>query len=623
METQEQESYQFQYHYQQQQQQDSVAQPYDASQVQSYHQSTQAYYAAYHHHTQNHQNDFSYYYTNDYSNSYQFQHPQNLIHVPGIPIPGATQQTQLQNHQNMYQPPPASQLGYLPSGHPAFRRGGRPSRRGGRANFGARGRGRGGGRDRHGPSHSASTSAATHSTASSSVEGHAALVKPPPRMAWCELCRVDCTTPEILEQHRNGKKHKKNLKVYDELQSLNKVLVGMQNQQMPGSGPRLELAQPEKQENPENATSVGATEVNESENLPEKDSADTTETSGARVAFKRSRMRGGRGSKWMRTNEGSRRLAAPLKPKQMVPLICELCNVKCESRVVFDTHLAGKKHLSNVKRFQGHAAAFGGGVQVLYPPIPNVLPASLPLVNQGDVRALISALPLLNQQGVNDSEACRAALTQLFNQHGIQDPQTLLAQLIPLLLAQAQGPGLAPGPSGVSASKALEVQVPGPSAAPAPEALGAIKPMSLAGHQLDAPDWKNSQGEGAEFSFGAEKQSAVLADENTKHRDVTTNSGAQLMGGIRDKTRDDTLALQSSGNLFDALSKRNNTRSEQPHLTTSSEKLSVSELDISFKEDRDVDDAEAEDVQPTELDSTSKELTDEEDTEEEGEEPIE
>ena len=26
---------------------------------------------------------------------------------------------------------------------------------------------------------------------------------PPPRMAWCELCRVDCNTLEIQESHKN------------------------------------------------------------------------------------------------------------------------------------------------------------------------------------------------------------------------------------------------------------------------------------------------------------------------------------------------------------------------------------------------------------------------------------
>ncbi|GAB4861930.1 hypothetical protein Ancab_037185 [Ancistrocladus abbreviatus] len=603
METQKQQQYQYQYQYQQRL--NSISQSYDPSQVQSHDQSTQAYYAAYHHYTQAHANEYSYYYpAGDYSNSYQYHQPQNdanSVHPPGVPI---RQQTQLQNHQN--------------SAHPAFSgagsQGSKPLRRGRWVSFGDRGRGQGSGRGRHGPSHTASYSAPPQPTASSSV-------KPPPHMAWCELCRVDCTTPEILGQHKNGKKHKKNLKVQDELQNLNKVLMGMQNQQMSVSGPRLEVTEPEKLEGPENATSVVATEVNKSENLPERDSTGKSDTSGARGGFKRRGIRGGRGGKWMRTPEGSKRFAEPHQPKQVVPLICELCNVKCESKAVFDSHLAGKKHLSNVKRFQGHVAAFGGGVQLLFPTIPNAPPALLQQVNQGlhDTQAFASATP--SQQSLNDSEACRAALTQLLNQHGIQDPETLLAQLIPLLLAEVQGHGLAPGPSELSTTGALGVQMSGPSAAPASEASGAITPLPLAGQQLDVQHQQNSQGEDALLSTGAENQNALSVETDSEQQDVTTNSRAQLMGGTSHKLGDDidSLVLQSSSNFVDAQTENNNAvRSEDVLPMTVREQLLVSGLNNSTKEDIDVENVEAEEKEPTELDFTSKDAINKEDPEDEG-----
>uniref|UniRef100_A0A7N2LFP5 Uncharacterized protein n=1 Tax=Quercus lobata TaxID=97700 RepID=A0A7N2LFP5_QUELO len=107
-------------------------------------------------------------------------------------------------------------------------RGGRPSRVGGRGHFRGRGHGQGGGR--HYPPHGA---AITTATASAPVEGGAAIMPPPsasvsgqaqlpvaaqvpgapfwppPRMAWCELCRVDCNTLEIQEPHKNFAKQQK------------------------------------------------------------------------------------------------------------------------------------------------------------------------------------------------------------------------------------------------------------------------------------------------------------------------------------------------------------------------------------------------------------------------------
>ena len=46
----------------------------------------------------------------------------------------------------------------------------------------------------------------------------------------------------------------------------------------------------------------------------------------------------------MRNYKGSRRPVEPPKKKQVVPLICELCNVKCDSQIVFNSHLLRKKH---------------------------------------------------------------------------------------------------------------------------------------------------------------------------------------------------------------------------------------------------------------------------------------
>ncbi|BFG21659.1 hypothetical protein CerSpe_079330 [Prunus speciosa] len=367
--------------------------------------------------------------------------------------------------------PPIGQTPYRGGG----RRGNRPFRGGGRGHFGYhgprpdgsahpfRGRGRGQGGGRHFPQYGAASN--NLNSASVPAEGVAALMQPPsalvpgqaplpvptqvsstsfwrpPHMAWCELCRVDCNTPEILEQHKNGKRHKKYMQVYEELQKLNKVKTEQQNAQMPNIELKPELGQPvkvegfeEKQLLQENLTSEVVTDNNRNE-TDQKDTGANSEASagpgnksGDHFAargrgFKR-RMRGGRGGKYVRTNDGSRRLVEPLKPKQVIPFICELCNIKCESQVVFDSHLSGKKHLATLKRFHGHRALYGEvGLQALYPSNFNA--------------ASTSAAPTSTAPPV---------------QQGDNDPQALLAQLLmTYVLTQTQAQGSSPARAPASA----------------------------------------------------------------------------------------------------------------------------------------------------------------------------
>ncbi|KAG2669288.1 hypothetical protein I3843_14G026800 [Carya illinoinensis] len=276
---------------------------------------------------------------------------------------------------------------------------------------------------------------------------------PPPRMAWCELCRVDCNTLEILEQHKNGKRHKKNLQKHEELQRLNKVITGQQNVQMPNSELQPEVVvQSEKVEEnegkqtpPENLTSEAVTGDNRNETEQQKDVVGNSEVLAepekkpkdqfaAQGRGLKRNMRGGRGGKYMRTYEGARRPVKTSKPKQAIPLMCELCNVKCDSQVVFDSHLTGKKHLANLKRFHGHRALYGEiGLQALYPPNLNVPPAH----QQAGLQSVYP--PNFNAPSTSGNP--------LVQQQGINDPQVLLAQLLMtyvLSQAQAQPPVMVP-----------------------------------------------------------------------------------------------------------------------------------------------------------------------------------
>ncbi|KAF3440034.1 hypothetical protein FNV43_RR18312 [Rhamnella rubrinervis] len=325
---------------------------------------------------------------------------------------------------------------HLPIGQTPYRGGGRRGNRsfrgGGRGHFsyhGPRpdgsapfhGRGRGQGGGRHFTSYGAASTnpnpasvlaegiAALVHLPSSSVPGQISLPVPtqvppapiwqPPRMAWCELCRVDCNTPEILEQHKNGKKHKKNLQVHEELQKL-KIVTGQQNAQAPNSVLKPDVGQSEKVEGfvgkqplSEKLTSETATNDNgietelqndgvgssEASAEPEKKAMDKFPAKGR--GFKR-KMRGGRG---------------------------------CESQVVFDSHMTGKKHLSNLKRFHGHHVLYGeAGLQALYPPSSFTAPSS-------------SFAPQFQQ--------------------GVTDPQVILAQLLmTYVLSQTRVSGIAPPP---------------------------------------------------------------------------------------------------------------------------------------------------------------------------------
>ncbi|KAK2977825.1 hypothetical protein RJ640_017489 [Escallonia rubra] len=435
---------------------------YDPSQVQAYDQSTQAYYDYHLQYQQqyNQQQQQQYpYYPQDYANAYR-QPPQQAptsIHPPGVPVPpepahfvGQEQgfhQAHVQSQQvPYYRPPqldPAAAVAQFPgnAGYdqgqqwqgtrggsfrwedsassaevevPSSKIGQYPPWGGGRAGRplrGGRGRGRGRGRGGHLPSNSATATA----------EGPVSLGQGqsiptwPPRIAWCELCRVDCNTVEILEQHKNGKRHKKNLQVHAELQNLNKLLVEGQNEQMPN--PELKTESPNQAEKVgvsgekgvplANLTSRPVTqEIKKESELHEVSEAAVPEGEQAkkprmdhfeaRGRGSKRKMRGGRGGKWMKTSEGSRRSVEPSKPKEIVPLICELCNVKCESPIVFDSHLKGKKHLSNLKKFEANQAMLGqAALQALYPALQALLYPALQALCQADSNA-----PQFHQQGV-------------------------------------------------------------------------------------------------------------------------------------------------------------------------------------------------------------------------------
>ncbi|XP_020233215.1 uncharacterized protein LOC109813435 [Cajanus cajan] len=284
-------------------------------------------------------------------------------------------------------------------------RGGRPFRGFGRGRFSHhRGRGRGrGGDGRQFSSHSSESTIANSSDAPAadgvtSVSGQSFLHNPaqvpssplqaPQCKLWCEICKAECNTPEIMEQHKNGKRHRKNLLVHEEVQR-RKALNGQLSGNISTSQSNLTIQPEEVQESekkglPEDNMGSEATSDNHnnetelqnnvaagvSEEPQQEPKADEPAIHGH--GFKR-KMRGGRGGKYMRIDDGSRKPLEPPKPKQVTSFICELCNVKCDSQVVYNSHLIGKKHLSNFKRVYGHQAMNReAGIQP-HPPVINTL----------------------------------------------------------------------------------------------------------------------------------------------------------------------------------------------------------------------------------------------------------
>ncbi|KAG6400485.1 hypothetical protein SASPL_137322 [Salvia splendens] len=254
-----------------------------------------------------------------------------------------------------------------PSGEPHY---GHRANVSGRTNHG-RGRGKGSVQRKH--AGAASLPSASSVAQTQPLQGSAQLVSvsPSPKVVSCELCKIECNTLEVLQQHLIGKKHKKKLKVFEELQSLNKKVTSGQADQVPaiqsnseaeavsmpnlveGSGkqqPQQEVL-PSQESNEESKAAGEKRKVEEVEHPEEsakKVKVDGSERVGRGVKHK---LRGGKSNRMMRPSARLKNLVQPPKPKEVTPLVCELCNAKCESLVVFQSHLAGKKHKSKAKRF--------------------------------------------------------------------------------------------------------------------------------------------------------------------------------------------------------------------------------------------------------------------------------
>lgn len=326
-------------------------------------------------------------------------------------------------------------------------RGGRSFRRGGRGRGQlSHGRGRGVGGGRHFPSGLAISDAPGASAAAGgSLSVSAQAVQPPQRMVCCEICKVECNTQEVMELHKKGKKHLKNVRIHEAKQRCN-AINGPQNGQIPtselNSTDQPVVAQdsedPTKNMSSETTADNDKVEIMSQNNVGETSEVPAEEpdelrmeNSGARGRGLKRKIRGGKGRKQMRTADGSNPTQVS-KPEQALAYTCELCNVKCDTQTVYQSHLSGKKHLKRAygnQAFVGVAnqASVGIGNQTLSEVGPQALSGvvGLQAIYPPDINALAEAINAQVQQGDND-------------------PQVLLAQLLMNVLSQAQGSATAP-----------------------------------------------------------------------------------------------------------------------------------------------------------------------------------
>lgn len=233
-------------------------------------------------------------------------------------------------------------------------------------------------------------------------------VLPPPKAVSCEICKVECNTLEILQQHMNGKKHKKKLKVMEELQNLNKRRVISRQTEQTST---VELKAEEIVSQPDPVEVLPSPEINEESKVAgEKRKVEEVEpppqasAKKTRVGPTKRKLRGGKSNRKMRPCDRSKSSVQPPKPKEVAPapLVCELCNVKCESVVVFQSHLAGKKHKAKAKRFMGQQT-FGQELLQLQRPAMQAVDQ-----NNGGASSLIGFR--LYEQGLEQADSCRASL---------------------------------------------------------------------------------------------------------------------------------------------------------------------------------------------------------------------
>uniref|UniRef100_A0A1D1XK77 Zinc finger protein 385D n=1 Tax=Anthurium amnicola TaxID=1678845 RepID=A0A1D1XK77_9ARAE len=128
---------------------------------------------------------------------------------------------------------------------------------------------------------------------------------------YCEVCKINCNSQEVLNSHRQGKKHKKNLEKLKESVAPNSAKTPTT------SAEKKDTAEVEKDK-------TGGEKTKKNPVTTTKMDLDTK---------KRRVLEGGAAADSVR--------------------VCTICNVVCNSQVVFSCHIVGHKHTTMLKKHQG------------------------------------------------------------------------------------------------------------------------------------------------------------------------------------------------------------------------------------------------------------------------------
>ncbi|KAF7803056.1 zinc finger RNA-binding protein-like [Senna tora] len=129
--------------------------------------------------------------------------------------------------------------------------------------------------------------------------------------AYCEVCKVDCTSKDVLDQHKLGKKHKKNLEKLREALKPPPVPPPVSSNPVIGPQPQAEKGK------------SGGKSKNKSKRKA-KETPEDLERKKKKV------LEGGAAAEAVK--------------------ICGVCNVICNSETVYSFHLAGQKHIAMLKK---------------------------------------------------------------------------------------------------------------------------------------------------------------------------------------------------------------------------------------------------------------------------------
>ncbi|KAJ8645264.1 hypothetical protein MRB53_007012 [Persea americana] len=133
--------------------------------------------------------------------------------------------------------------------------------------------------------------------------------------AWCEVCKIDCNSKDVLDMHKLGKKHKRNVHKLEELKKEG-------NATATAVEPSKPVADKEGTSSSREKTVAGQGE--KKRGAPPVEAGDDLETK------RRKLMEGG-------APAGSVR-------------VCAVCNVACNSETVFKFHVEGQKHAVQVRK---------------------------------------------------------------------------------------------------------------------------------------------------------------------------------------------------------------------------------------------------------------------------------